>query len=143
MERPNLNVLSDRGLIARARSMTPLELLMWRGEVIAGTNAAVGPAVATSLLPPDKAHLLIACIGQAGDVDSAQPSYALWSLSRMVRQDADLMTRFDRGVDAAAADLTTASGAFWTAFRRFLAEFGYRGPCEWDLGAHEFATKLE
>ena len=141
MERPNLNALSDRGLIARARTMTPLELLMWRGEVIAGTNAAVGPAVAASLLPPDKAHLLIACIGQAGEVDSAQPSYALWSLSRMVRQDADLMTRFDRGVDSVAADLTTACGAFWTAFRRFLAEFGYRGPCEWDLGAHSWESQ--
>ena len=141
MERPNLNALSDRGLIARARSMTPLELLMWRGEVIAGTNAAVGPAVASSLLPPDKAHLLVACIGQAGEVDSAQPSYALWSLSRMVRQDADLMTRFDRGVDSVAADLTTACGAFWTAFRQFLADFGYRGPCEWDLGAHSWESQ--
>lgn len=141
MERPNLSALSDRGLIARARTMTPLELLMWRGEVIAGSNAAVGPAVAASLLPPDKAHLLIACIGQAGEVDSAQPSYQLWSLSRMVRQDADLMARFDGGADRVAAHLPNAAGPFWTAFRRFLAEFGYRGPCEWDFGAHSWESQ--
>jgi pyruvate,water dikinase len=143
MERPDLAALSDRALIARARSMMPYERLAWRGEQAAASNAAVGPTVAASLLPPDKAHLLVPCIGQAGDVDSAQPVYALWSLSRMVRTDGALGALFDQGAEAVAARLPAAQGPFWTEFARFLADFGCRGPSEWDLGGPSWESKPE
>lgn len=143
LERPNLKASSDRALIARARSMMPFERLVWRGEEIAGANGVVGPATARAMLPPTKAHLLVTLLGHAGDVESALPSYALWSLSRMVRFDAQLTLLFDQGVEAVSARLPTAAGPFWMEFHRFIAEFGYRGPNEWDFGTHSWESRPE
>jgi pyruvate,water dikinase len=139
--RPNLKALSNRALIARARAMMPYERLAWRSEQIGSSNAAVGPAVAGQMLPPEKAHLLVTILGYAGDVESAAPTYALWNLSRLVRNDAELTALFDSGVDAVAAQLPTATGGFWSEFAAFIGEFGYRGPSEWDLGTESWESK--
>lgn len=139
--RPNLKALSNRALVARARSVMPYQRLAWRSEQIGSSNAALGPAIAGSMLPPEKAHLLVTILGYAGDVESAAPTYSLWNLSRTVRADADLTVLFDSGVDAVAAKLPTASGGFWSDFSAFIGEFGYRGPSEWDLGTESWESK--
>ena len=143
IERPNLKAASNRALIARARAVMPLERLVWRGETIASSNSAIGPSVAASMLGEKQAHLLVAILGHAGDVDSAAPSYALWGLSRTVRSDAKLSALFDAGVAAVAAQLPIATGAFWVEFAGFISEFGYRGPSEWDLGTDSWESKPE
>ena len=139
--RPNLKGLSNRALVARARAMMPYERLAWRSEQIGSSNAAVGPAVAGQMLPPEKAHLLVTILGYAGDVESAAPTYALWSLSRTVRNSADMTAMFDSGVDKVVEKLPTATGGFWSEFAAFIAEFGYRGPSEWDLGTESWESK--
>lgn len=139
--RPNLRALSNRALVARARSLMPYERLAWRSEQIGSSNAAVGPAAAGAMLPPEKAHLLVTILGYAGDVESAAPAYALWSLSRSVRASETVTALFDQGVDAVLAQLPTATGGFWNEFAAFLAEFGYRGPSEWDLGTESWESK--
>ena len=139
--RPNLRALSNRALVARARAMMPYERLAWRSEQIGSSNAALGPAVAGQMLPPEKAHLLVTILGYAGDVESAAPTYALWSLSRTVRNSPETSALFDQGVPAVAAQLATARGGFWSEFGAFLGEFGYRGPSEWDLGTESWESK--
>ncbi len=139
--RPNLRAMSSRALVAYARSVMPYERLAWRSEQIGSSNAALGPAVAGSMLPPEKAHLLVTILGFAGDVESAAPTYSLWNLSRTVRADADLTALFDSGVDAVADRLPTARGGFWSDFAAFIGEFGYRGPSEWDLGTESWESK--
>lgn len=139
--RPNLKGMSNRALVARARAMMPYERLAWRSEQIGSSNAAVGPAVAGQMLPPEKAHLLVTILGYAGDVESAAPTYALWSLSRTVRNSPELTALFDSGVDAVLAKLPTATGGFWSDFGAFIAEFGYRGPSEWDLGTESWESR--
>ena len=139
--RPNLRALSNRALVARARSVMPYERLAWRSEQIGSSNAALGPAVAGQMLPPEKAHLLVTILGYAGDVESAAPTYALWNLSRIVRADADLTALFDSGVDKVAEKLPTSTGGFWSEFAAFIGEFGYRGPSEWDLGTESWESK--
>ncbi|MCX6433652.1 MAG: PEP-utilizing enzyme [Actinobacteria bacterium] len=140
-ERPNLRAMSNRGLVARARSVMPFERLAWRSEQIGSSNAAVGPAVAGSMLGADKAHLLVTILGYAGEVESAAPTYALWSLSRTARNSAEISALFDSGVDKVVAQLPTATGGFWSDFAAFIGEFGYRGPSEWDLGTESWESK--
>ncbi len=141
--RPNLRGLSNRALVARARSLMPYERLAWRSEQIGSSNAALGPAVAGQMLGADKAHLLVTILGYAGEVESAAPTYALWSLSRTVKSDPAMSALFDAGVDKVAAQLPTARGGFWSDFAAFIAEFGYRGPSEWDLGTESWESKPE
>lgn len=139
--RPNLKAMSNRALVARARSVMPYERLAWRSEQIGASNAAVGPAVAGQILGADKAHLLITILGYAGDVESAAPTYSLWSLSRTVKGSPEMTSLFDSGVEKVAAQLATATGGFWNEFAAFIAEFGYRGPSEWDLGTESWESK--
>ena len=139
--RPNLKAMSNRALVARARAMMPYQRLAWRSEQIGSSNAALGPAVAGQMLPPEKAHLLVTILGYAGDVESAAPTYALWNLSRTVRASAELTALFDSGVDQVVAKLPTSTGGFWSEFAAFIGEFGYRGPSEWDLGTESWESK--
>jgi phosphohistidine swiveling domain-containing protein len=141
-ERPDLGVMSAAALVARARSVMPLERLVWRGEVVASNQAAVGPGVIGQLLGAVDPSIIVQLIGSAGDVDSAVPSYALWDLARTVRTDAGLTAEFDAGLDGLVSRLTkhpVFEALFWT----FIRDFGYRGPSEWDLGAESWETKPE
>ncbi len=139
-ERPDLSTLSNAALVARARSVMPYERLAWRGEVAGGVGGAIGPGAMAGLLAGADPTLMVKLVGQAGDVDSAAPAFALWDLSRIVRGDAALTTEFDKGVDG-LADRIGAYPVFTAAFDKFLYDFGYRGPNEWDLGSESWETR--
>ena len=142
-ERPELATLSAGALIARARSVMPLERLLWRGEVVASNQAAVGPGVIGQLIGEADPSLAVKLIALPGDVDSAAPSYALWDLSRLVRADPALSATFDAGADGLLDVLAEKHPAFHERVTAFLREYGYRGPSEWDIGADSWETRPE
>jgi phosphohistidine swiveling domain-containing protein len=142
-DRPDLASLSSAALIARARSVMPLERLMWRGETVASNQSAVGPGVISALIGAAEPTLLMKLIGKAGDVDSAAPSYALWELSRTVRAETKLGASFDEGLEGLLDRLREDHPDFYDSFQGFLSDFGYRGPSEWDLGSDSWETRPE
>ncbi|HEX6358743.1 PEP-utilizing enzyme [Actinophytocola sp.] len=142
-ERPDLGSLTPAALIARARSVMPLERLMWRGETIASNQTAIGPGVINQLVGALDPSLAIRLIGAAGDVDSAAPSFALWDLSRLIRTDEALSAEFASGLDGLLDRLHEGQPEFDKLFARFIREFGYRGPSEWDLGSESWETRPE
>ncbi len=142
-QRPDFDEMSNVALVAYARSLAPYERITWRGELIGGAQAAIGPAVVGSVIPPEMGISPFDLVGPAGDVVSAQPSYALWDLSRIVRNDAALSELFDAGVEGMVPWLKDHHPDFHQRFQAFLREFGYRGPSEWDLGADSWETKPE
>src|SRR5919201_1669127 len=44
-QRPDLRTLTDAALVAYARSLMPIERLLWRSYVVASNQAATGPAI--------------------------------------------------------------------------------------------------
>ncbi len=139
--RPDLATATNEVLITRARSIAPLQRLMWgRSYCVASSQSAVGPGVVASLVGAADPTLPIRVIGSAGDVDSALPSYALWDLSRAVRSDPEVSATFDAGMDGLLVRLHTEHPAFATRFDAFVHEFGYRGPSEWDAGMPSWET---
>lgn len=142
-ERPNLETATNEVLIARARSVAPLQRLVWgRGYCMASNQAAIGPGVTASLVGAADASLTIRLIGSAGDVDSALPSFALWDLSREVRSDTALNASFEAAADDELLGLLRAEHpAFAARFDDFVREYGYRGPSEWDPGMESWETK--
>jgi len=142
-QRPDIARLTNGALVARARSMMPYQRVTWRGELIAGSQAAIGPAVVISLLGDDTSVNVVDIIGPAGDIVSAAPSYALWEMSRLVRADADTTALFDAGIEGLHDQLEGSHPALHERFVAFLREFGYRGPSEWDLGADSWETRPE
>jgi len=143
-ERPDLHTASNEVLITLARTAAPLQRIMWgRGYVIASNQAAIAPGVISSLVGHEDPTLAIRLLGHAGDVDSALPSFALWDLSRAVRADADLTAAFDKGEEGLLDRLRKEHPDFATRFDRFVHDFGYRGPSEWDIGVHTWETQPE
>jgi pyruvate,water dikinase len=143
-ERPDLHTTSNEVLITLARAAAPLQGIMWgRGYVIASNQSAIGPGVINSLVGNEDPTLATRLIGNAGDVDSALPSFALWDLSRVVRADAGLTAAFDEGDEGLLDRLRKEHPRFATQFDVFVHEFGYRGPSEWDIGVHTWETQPE
>lgn len=142
-QRPDFDEMTSAALVAYARSLMPWERMTWRGELIGGAQAAIGPAVLGSVIAPELGFTAFELVGPAGDVVSAAPSYALWDLSRIVRGDSALSDMFDAGVDGLMPWLKEHHPDFHQRFSAFLREFGYRGPSEWDLGADSWETRPE
>ncbi len=140
-QRPDLTTLSDAALVARARSVMPYERLAWRGETLGGTGGAIGPGVLAGVLAGADPTLAIRLSSNAGDVDSAAPAFAMWTLSRIVRNDPSLVAEFERGLDGLRDRVRSSHPEFSAAFEQFLYDFGYRGPNEWDMGSDVWETK--
>jgi pyruvate,water dikinase len=144
--RPDLTTLTDAELVERARSMQPLLVKLFESHTVSSSSSGIAPgilfAIGQAIGDPTVPMKLISGIG---DVDSAEPSYALWDISRMIRTSAALTAAFDEGIDGLAERLAAAgdaeSAALRTALDGFLLEFGSRGPNEWEISAPSWETK--
>jgi pyruvate,water dikinase len=143
--RPDLASLTDSQLLDRARSLLPIVVDLADRHLVASSSSGIAPgmlaAVAAAIDDPSIPMRLLAGLG---DVDSAAPSFAIWSLSRSVRASAVLSAAFDAGVDGLLDRLHAtddpAAAAFLADFDEFLYDYGSRGPNEWELSADTWET---
>ena len=110
-QRPDYATMTLQQLWQRVLDMVPIHRRMF-GQHLFTTYMATVPvgaisSIATAVGRPD---LIMPILAGIGDVDSAEPSYVMWSLSR----------------------IDPASDEFRNAFAAFLYEFGSRGPNEWE-----------
>ncbi len=144
--RPDLAAATEAELIARARHYAPTILAMFSQHINQSGAASIGPgtlgAIAAAMGDPT---LTLRLIGGLGDVDSAAPSYAMWEMSRTVRASAELRDAFGHGHKGLTTKLRASSSpevvAFVAQLDGFLAEFGSRGPNEWDIHSDVWETK--
>lgn len=112
--RPDLAALSEADLVAHARSFLPELDNAFARHDYSTFGSAVGPAMlAEACAAAGEPEALLDLISGYGEVPSASPSWGLWQLSR----------------------LANASPEFAEALDGFLADFGQRGPNEWDIRA--------
>ena len=146
--RPDLATLSDAGLLTRARMFQPLLRKLFDSHTPPSSDSAIAPgilgAVCAALGEHETAMKLIAGIG---DVDSAEPSYRMWELSRSVNASNEISKEFNAGVAGLLGRLQASSSAdakkFVVDFAQFIVEFGSRGPNEWEISADTWETKPE
>ncbi len=143
--RPDLSSMSDDELVAQARSLQPWLRKLFESHTVSSSSSGIAPgilyAIGQAIGDPTVPMKLISGIG---DVDSAEPNYALWELSRMIRASSELTAAFDDGVDG-MLDRLHASGSvdakyFQAAFDEFEREYGCRGPNEWEISADSWET---
>jgi pyruvate,water dikinase len=142
-ERGDLSSLSDADLVARARELTGLQRRLFSDHVLSSSNTAVGPTILGQVAP---AHML-RLIASAGDVDSAAPSFAMWRLSREVRESPVLTGAFDAGtadlLDRLRSTDNEDVARFLAHVDEFMLEYGARGPNEWDPYSEVWETRPE
>lgn len=109
-------------LMSFCRSFAPFfEALFCRHIGNTFSNALVSGAMIDLVVKAGKPDLLVSILGGIGDIESAAPSVAMWKLSRL---------------DASSAE-------YRTGFEQFLADFGTRGPNEWDIGSDPWNFRPE
>jgi pyruvate,water dikinase len=118
-ERPDVTTLSLQELWERFLSLVPVHRRLfaqhlfttYMATVPVGTISGVATAVG-------RADLIMPIIAGIGEVDSAEPSHAMWALSR----------------------LDPGSTEFTEGFEAFLYEYGSRGPNEWETRSPSWET---
>ena len=146
--RPDLGAASDDDIVARVRMVQPLLGKLFDSHTPPSSDSAIAPgilgAVCAAIGEPETAMKLLSGIG---DVDSAEPSYRMWELSRLVKNSAELTSSFDQGVQGLVGRLTSSQAAdakkFVAEFEQFLVEFGSRGPNEWEISSDTWETRPE
>jgi rifampicin phosphotransferase len=139
-DRPDLGALSPVGLVAYARSFLPELDNAFARHDYSTFGSAVGPAMlAEACAAAGEPAALLDLISGYGEVPSASPSWGLWQLSRLANASPELSALFDQGVAAVWVVLPSATQPtvvkFAEALDGFLADFGQRGPNEWDIRA--------
>lgn len=143
---------TDEQLIAHIRNLVPLfEHLFFRHIDNTFSVALVSGALVDLTTKAGKADLLVSILGGIGDVESAVPSTAMWKLARQANYIPAVSAAFDAGDTAQRGLLhlgrlrSEPSAAEWVkAYDAFIADFGSRGPNEWDIGSDpwEFRPQL-
>ncbi|HEV2252778.1 MAG TPA: PEP-utilizing enzyme, partial [Streptosporangiaceae bacterium] len=138
--RPDLAALSEADLVAHARSFLPELDNAFARHDYSTFGSAVGPAMlAEACAAAGEPAVLLDLISGYGEVPSASPSWGLWQLSRLANASPELSALFDQGAAVVSAALPSAMRPavimFAEALDGFLAEFGQRGPNEWDIRA--------
>jgi pyruvate,water dikinase len=145
-ERPELASLTDAELIARGRAMAPLIVEVWTPYCEVCLGCSLGPgavqAVCAGIGREGDAVKVLAAVG---NIESAEASFVMWDISRLVVSSPELMAAFDDGIDGLlerlAGDDTEPARQFIEAWEALLTEHGHRGPNEWDMHAHSWTTK--
>jgi phosphohistidine swiveling domain-containing protein len=118
--RPDLTTMSLDQLWGRYLELVPIHRRLFAQHLfttyMATVPVGVISGVATAVGRPD---LIMPIIAGIGEVDSAEPSHAMWALSR----------------------LDPASKEFADGFAAFLYEYGSRGPNEWESRSPSWETR--
>jgi rifampicin phosphotransferase len=143
-QRPGLSRLTDRELRERITEFAPVLRGAFQRHIEASLKSGVGlGAVAQFAAAVGRPELALALVGGIGDVDSTGPSTAMWTLSRRARTGR-VAELFDAGVpglyERIAADEDVEAVAFRAGLDRFLADWDFRGPAEWELRARTWGT---
>jgi pyruvate,water dikinase len=148
--RPDLARLSSAELAGRITMWNPMFVRLFQTHIEVSLKAGIGlGAVAQACAAMGVPELSLTLVAGIGDVDSAAASLQMWELGRMVANSPRLTAEFDAGAEgllprlraAAAEDLD--SDLFTQAFDRFLTDWAFRGPNEWELRCPTWGTSPE
>ncbi len=146
--RPDLGAASDDDLVARARMTQPMLHTGFHHHGITSSASGVAPGILYAIGEAigDPTMPMVLCSG-IGHVDSAEPSYEMWRLSRAIRSSEILTAAFDAGVDGLLdrlrADPSDDARVFLESWDQFIIDFGSRGPSEWEMISPTWETKPE
>lgn len=149
--RPDLTALSDTGLVDHYRSLVPEMrpvfathiVHLYAANIVTGLIAQVGAAVGAG-------DLVAKATSGLGEVDSAQQSYDLWNLSRVVRNSPAVTAEFGKGVDGLLDRLRSAEPdgddgvkSFLAGWEQFLSDWGFLGPSVWEFRSPTYGSNPE
>jgi pyruvate,water dikinase len=143
--RPDLSALTDEQLLARARTIQRHLRVMFAPVVWAALGGSIGPGILSDLVGGTDPSAVPKLMTGIGHVDSADIAARIFTLSRIVRQSAELTAEFDDDLDGLLERVATSGSEdatkFATAVDEFMYLHGSRGPNEWDVYQWSYETR--
>jgi pyruvate,water dikinase len=137
--RPDYSALSDAELVALQRErMRQYETFLYTHLSLVYEGSLVTGLLDQALLPLNDPTLTARVLGGLGNIASAAPSFALWKMSRLIRNSMALTKAFDAGIDGVLERIDDP--AFLAEWDRFLYEFGSRSTQEWEAMPQTWET---
>ena len=146
--RPDLAAASNAELVARGREMAAKIGEAWVPYCETCLAVSLGPGAVQAICDAvDRGEDAVKLLAAIGNVESAEASFLMWDLSRMIAGSVALMAEFEQGTEGLMARLEASdspdAAAFLTEFAELLRDHGHRGPNEWDMRPHSWTTKPE
>ncbi len=143
---PDLTEASDQELLDYLFEMAEAhKQIFYRHITVSfGTTVVAGPIGELCAKAGDINQQVAIISGIVGDdLESAKPCHAMWDLGRIVRETPELTALFDQGHDGLLERLQASPDAaeFNAKFQTFLADYGFRGPNEWELISDTWETR--
>jgi len=147
-DRPDFSEFTNEELYAQYSELLQMHRQFFSQHIFTTYMATVPvgiiSGVANAVGRPD---LLLPIIAGFGEVDSAEPSHAMWDMGRTVRNSEELSSIFDKGING-LLDAMHQSGSeetkqFLSDFELFVYEYGSRGPNEWEARSPTWETRPE
>jgi pyruvate,water dikinase len=144
-KQPSLDA-TDEVLLAYLYEFPAVFRKVFRNHVITSSSAAVVLGIlADNAKAAGEPGLATHLIGVAGEVLSASYAKELYQLTKLVRNSPAVSAAFDAGLDDLVSRLKNTAGAapFNSAFAKFLARHGHRGPNDWELSSRTWEHNPE
>ena len=135
---------ADAAFVDYLTSYQPLFRQLFRRHIFTSFRATIGLGVVNDLCAAvGDPSLVVQLLGGLGGVESAAPSAALWELGRLARAD-PIAFQFEAGLPGLHGRLMSEAAAseLRMGIDRFLQNFGYRGPNEWDLASQTWDADI-
>ncbi|MDP9183248.1 MAG: phosphoenolpyruvate-utilizing protein, partial [Actinomycetota bacterium] len=146
--RPDLTAMSDADLLALERQrMKDYAPFIYKHLMMVYESSLVTGLLDQALASFQDPTLASRLMGGLGNIASAAPSSALWQLSRLVADSADLTAAFDAGTDGLLdrlrASQDPAAVRFLQEWESFVYEYGSRSTGEWEAMPQTWETHQE
>jgi pyruvate,water dikinase len=144
--RPDLSALSNAELFDRAKWLAEELRPVFATHIVNLYGATIiSGLVAGACAAAGRPDLESRVISGFGDVDSAQQSFELWEISRIVRSSTALTAEFDKGADGLLQRLQSLTGpdaeSFFAAWDVFMSNWGFIGPSVWELRSATYLSE--
>jgi phosphohistidine swiveling domain-containing protein len=144
--RPDLSALSNAELFERAKWLAEQLRPVFATHMVNLYGATIiSGLIAGACGAAGRPDLETKVISGFGDVDSAQQSFELWEISRIVRSSAALTAEFDKGLDGLLQRLQAVTGpdaeSFFSAWDVFMKNWGFIGPSVWELRSNTYSSE--
>ncbi len=144
-DRPDLSTLSNEELVEYARTMTAKVEEAWIPYTVVCLGASLPPGAVQAICEAiGRSEDAVKVLAAVGGVESAEASFSMWDMSRIVKRSPALTAAFDAGVDGLVdrLDASDADAAeFLALWKQLMIDHGHRAPNEWDCRPDSWTTR--
>jgi pyruvate,water dikinase len=143
--RPDFTAMSNEELVAYARAITAKVEQVWIPYCMVCLGASLPPGAVQAICEAiGRSEDAVKVLAAVGNVESAEASFLMWDMSRLVKDSPELTAAFDAGVDGVLdriAGCGEAGAEFLGHWASLLADHGHRAPNEWDIRPDSWTTR--